>query len=1225
VASTAGTTHDRALALTCKRLFDEPSKLLHVGRFELVRVLGQGGMGVVYEALDPRSENPVALKMLRASHAQLSRLKQEFRALAGILHPNLVKLNELSAEGGAPFFTMELVRGQDFVSFVRGGIDDSAAPDRERLRLALVQLCDAIHAIHMAGKLHCDLKPSNVLVTPQGRVVVLDFGLARESRPDARSTALNHGGTPGYAAPEQLRGEPTESSDWYALGCMLGEALHGVPRARPGTIGSVTSLERLAERLVCRDPRERPTFDEVRASLGLDRMTGPGLHGPARRAFLGREIELGLLQRALEENSTRSRCVSLRGSAGIGKTALLRQFATLFASRVALTLASRCYERETLSFNALEDAIEQVSRRPETSRMFAVALSESERDALCHAFPTFAETFSHRGHGGRSREPDLVVARELAFQALAKLLSAIADGGTLLLTIDDAQWTDADSGMLLSTLLSAEQGPSILVVAAARPEDLTNPLFEAMRSLAWRKPCLVHFDEMTLGPLDEQASVALADSLLERPSRAEPSPEASRIAREARGNPLFIAEIAAWMAHARTTAVYGQLGSFDAMVRERAARHSAPAVALLELLAVAGRPLAASLALEAIGRQARASFATIDELLRSNLVALTKRGGNELLDVAHGRIGEVLRRSMSVQRKQDLHARLARALDGDDAASAVIQYLEAGLGRQAAQCAEQAGHLAMAGLAFALAASMFERALQAGDWTRAARARLCAELALAREHAGQGLLAGEAYAEAAQLSDDAVTAAHWLGRAAQHFMHHGRHAQGLALLRDGHALLGLSWPRSRAALVLYVARQLIAASAQADARSAHHGGCARLGGPALTRARVRFLSEVGTCLELEQPIRSLYGALIILRELENEHDELWHVRGRALRGLLRCVRVLPGGPRRGLDELRSACDSADRLGDLATAGVVYGQLAGGHFLHGHPHEALAACLRSEACQRRMPLSGPDFCRTTGLILVILYELGEIRQLTQRMNAFTSEARHRHNALTSFWLHGNPLCVISWFAAHDRARSDAELQGIRVSSQQHPECGGLRWSDTLCRAEHELYWGDPNIALAHVEAGWNVLARHDYPLSRTIATLLRARCAIGAAATLEPGAQRAVLLLQVRRDVMMLGLSRRPSVQVSLALLLAGCAALQGRDVAALTWTERARSKSRAAGLKNLHAVATLCRATLLATRQEEEARAARQSLRAEGVQDPVRWTAWQAPGFKPRIGVLDAG
>ncbi len=194
-------------------------------RFEIRRQLGAGAFGVVYEAFDRERSAPVALKALASvDPGSIYDLKREFRSLAGVVHPNLVALHELFREGDRWFFTMELVLGRDFREHV--GRDRG-----QRLRAALRQLCEGVAALHRAGKLHRDLKPSNALVTPEGRVVLLDFGLAAELRPkafDREGGPSEVVGTGPYMAPEVGLGKPVgAASDWYAVGVMLYDALAG--------------------------------------------------------------------------------------------------------------------------------------------------------------------------------------------------------------------------------------------------------------------------------------------------------------------------------------------------------------------------------------------------------------------------------------------------------------------------------------------------------------------------------------------------------------------------------------------------------------------------------------------------------------------------------------------------------------------------------------------------------------------------------------------------------------------------------------------------------------------------------------------------------------------------------------------------------------------------------------------------------------------------------------
>ncbi|MCO5997615.1 serine/threonine-protein kinase [Actinoallomurus rhizosphaericola] len=222
------------------------------GRYRLVRQLGEGGMGQVWEAQDETLGRNVAVKVIsllagggsRGDEAR-ARFLREARITAQLQHPNIVTIHDLGETGAGnervPFLVMELLRGEGLDAMLRRGA--VALPDAAQWG---AQIGDALADAHNAGIMHRDIKPSNILVTPSGNVKVLDFGIARAADPYATADRITQTGfivgTPPYMAPEQARGFPEPRSDLYALGCLLFELITGrLPFQAPDTVGYLSA------------------------------------------------------------------------------------------------------------------------------------------------------------------------------------------------------------------------------------------------------------------------------------------------------------------------------------------------------------------------------------------------------------------------------------------------------------------------------------------------------------------------------------------------------------------------------------------------------------------------------------------------------------------------------------------------------------------------------------------------------------------------------------------------------------------------------------------------------------------------------------------------------------------------------------------------------------------------------------------------------------------------
>src|SRR5215813_14145781 len=210
-----------------------------LGPYEIQASIGAGGMGEVYRAQDARLHRTVAIKVLPASYSadrdRLQRFAQEARSAAALNHPNILSIFDIGDEQGAPYIVSELLEGQTLRERLRNG----PLPSRKAIDYSL-QVARGLAAAHEKGIVHRDLKPENLFITNDERVKILDFGLAKLTRPE--SPAGDHDaptaqvgtepgvviGTAGYMSPEQVRGQETDHrSDIFAFGVILYEMLTG--------------------------------------------------------------------------------------------------------------------------------------------------------------------------------------------------------------------------------------------------------------------------------------------------------------------------------------------------------------------------------------------------------------------------------------------------------------------------------------------------------------------------------------------------------------------------------------------------------------------------------------------------------------------------------------------------------------------------------------------------------------------------------------------------------------------------------------------------------------------------------------------------------------------------------------------------------------------------------------------------------------------------------------
>ncbi len=690
----------------CSNLPDGSPTLDTIAGYEIHGIVGSGGMGIVYRAFSPKLNRFVALKTLQRIDAlALQRFKREFRALAGVSHPNLVPLYELVSDGEAWFFSMELVDGVDLLTYVNSGVnrhaDEQPADDEDdsrlpllkliRIRRSFAQLASAVGALHRAGVLHRDIKPSNMLVTKDERLVLLDFGLVAElGESDSQLSTGDHVvGTAAFMAPEQAtEGPVSEAGDWYSVGVVLYQSLTGTlpfvgkavdillekqhrePPPPETLVRHVPEdLNALCIDLLHTDPRQRPSEQEILQRFGA---TGTGEKAPEAadsRAggaipLVGRDHHFAELENAYwDVERGQAVVVFVEGPSGMGKSFLVQHFLDdVKQRRQAVVLTGRCYEQESVPFKALDSLIDSLCHH---LRHLPGALADSlmPRDiqALIRVFPVLARVEAAFRASRRALEfADQQELRRRAVAALRELLARLGDRHPLVLFIDDLQWGDVDSALMLCDLLKPPDPPLMLFIGACRSEDAEgSPFLTSVRATQQKGLHPLEVRRLAVGPLGESDAASLAELLLHHHGSASHR-HVQLIARESGGNPFFARELARYLASQEHTDGAKDV-DLEEVLRFRLANLPGPVRQLLEAASVAGRPIAELDAIRASGHEADGP-SLLTSLKADHLIRATSAEPEKFIEVYHDRIREAVLGMMAPSELQRVHLRLAEVI-----------------------------------------------------------------------------------------------------------------------------------------------------------------------------------------------------------------------------------------------------------------------------------------------------------------------------------------------------------------------------------------------------------------------------------------------------------------------------------------------------------------------------------------------------------------------------------
>jgi predicted ATPase len=670
-------------------------------RYRIEAVLGRGGMGAVYRAIDETARQPVALKLLHAfidagNDIALKRFQREFRVLAQLDHPRIVQAHSYGYFQDSPYLVLELLSGHTLSQELAAG-----SLPRERQLLIAQQICEALDYLHGRCIVHRDLKPGNLmLLSPDNGVQIklMDFGLARNE--DASLQLTQEGmalGTMAYIAPEQAQGFPVDfRADLYALGIIMYEMAAGRPpfvHENPAVMlmNQLTltppsprrfnpnidePLEQLILQLLAKEPAQRPASVQHLSSQ-LARLadqtvvlpTAVPEHRPdliPRVPLIGREQIIGeLVNRWEEARGGQGSLIMLPGVAGAGKSRLLTEASVQARLAGSPYHHGHCREHASLPYQPIVEILSPLVRHQAAGQQLSVP-------------PELAQLLP--GSSGQMAVPAATInpaeARPRMFAACRELLQTISQTTPLMLAIEDVQWIDPTSLELLVYLASHIHQVNILLIITYRSEEIHSQteLHTALQNL--RRAANSHY--LPVGLLSQPDVARYLQAALGK--EKVPDKVVQSFFQSTNGNPLFIEEtlktlaeeghVAEWSRASRTR--WNTVTSFTlplpktvlSLAERRLQLLSDDDRSILTTAAVLGPEFSFTL-LETVTRLDEDTLLdAIDRLLAARLIEeLPVRHGDDYYGFGQEALRQALLSTVSQRRRRRMHQRTGEAIE----------------------------------------------------------------------------------------------------------------------------------------------------------------------------------------------------------------------------------------------------------------------------------------------------------------------------------------------------------------------------------------------------------------------------------------------------------------------------------------------------------------------------------------------------------------------------------
>ena len=665
-------------------------------RYQIEALIGRGGMGAVYRSKDLIENCPVAIKVLHyfldtQTDVALTRFQREFRVLAQLEHPRIVRAFGYGIYQNTPYLAMEFLSGQTLAQELSNG----PLPWPRLLHIAR-QICEALVYLHDQSIVHRDLKPGNLMIQTQGdpQVKLMDFGLVRPANFSRHLTQEGVAlGTVAYMAPEQAQAFPVDfRADLYAFGVILYEMVTGRPpfiHDNPAMVlmQQLTSsppapsqfnanigeaLEQLILQLLAKEPAQRPATDDVVTTLAYlaDDSTPSITHPKPKRAdliprvpLIGRKSAFAeILQAWSQVQSRQGRTLLVEGMAGIGKTRLIDEAVAQVRLSGGHIVRDHCREYGSLPYHPLVDMVATtLDNLPASHPSLPVELSR-----LLPGTSDSAEA---------SPVGDQAEARLRIFMGCWTVFRAAAQSQPLLIIVEDIQWANPATLELLGYLAERIESTPIGLVLTYRLEEIEShaPLTRLQHELLRRNRAqVIHLEALTPEQIKEFLEISLGQTRV-------PKLVVDSFYETTNGNPFFIEETL------KALAAEGQVEQWLNRPSTQSSNYAGVMLPLpqnvlilaerrLELLSVEDRPILTTAAV--LGSEFSFSLLqmvsqlgeddlldAIDRLLAARLIEeLPLQDGEDRYRFSQEALRQALLNTLSRRRKRQLHKRTGSAM-----------------------------------------------------------------------------------------------------------------------------------------------------------------------------------------------------------------------------------------------------------------------------------------------------------------------------------------------------------------------------------------------------------------------------------------------------------------------------------------------------------------------------------------------------------------------------------